>query len=55
MLCLAGCPGAGAITQAGISPEAGKELAGQIWDGGKGKAWFLSLSEGGLSGAFLVS
>lgn len=24
VLCLAGCPGAGAITQAEISPEAGK-------------------------------
>lgn len=23
MLCLVGCPGAGAVTQAGISPEAG--------------------------------
>lgn len=53
-LWLDGSPGAGAVTLLGFLRRLGSRCqAGS--DGGRGKTWFLSASEGGLSGAFLVS
>jgi len=54
-LWLDGFPGAGAVTQ-GWGFSRGWEVAARRDPGwGKGKTSFFSVSEGGLSGAFLVS